>query len=222
MLSNEPIGNIMQPDPLEVRAEETLEQVTQRILPGQIAVVKKQNLYPIGILPEETTHTLRDPKTHLLQFRQHFISPTVTTPGTPLTDILQGVFYNPSIRWHVVMEGNKVVGVVPPEALFQTLRGAEETRALIDSAKTMAFDAPVGEASGGPSFAGGSYVMYSLGNELFGTPQSAPPHLCFICNASDPPHRVWPDEVEALAPSGEPICPDHPSTEMTAENPCRD
>jgi hypothetical protein len=67
----------------------------------------------------------------LAVLRSHFLLPAVASVSTPVASILQGVTYEKTARWHVVMDSGSVVGVVTPETLYAELSLHPEYRGTL-------------------------------------------------------------------------------------------
>lgn len=123
---------------------------------GEVVVVLDEDSRPVGILDDSMLPPACDLELPLSSYREHFAPPALTTIDTPVESLLQGMAFDPAIRWHVVLEGARIVGIVKPADLFQFL--------------------DVGPATlGTPAL-----------TRLFGDPIAPPPSLCYVCKGKSP------------------------------------
>jgi hypothetical protein len=185
----QPLRNVMSP-PATASLSDQASDVEARLGPGHAVLVQGADGGPLGVLPEEGWTAPAEAGATLAAYQDRLLPVARTTPGATVQQALHGMYFDRTIRWHVVEEGGAVVGVVDPAVLFH-LFAAAGARA--------------------PSFGATSLVT-----QLFGDPITAPPSLRYVC-PGHPPHRVDPQDVQKRNPEGRALCPQHGKV-MTAEN----
>jgi hypothetical protein len=173
---------------------------------GSVAVVTVQGM-PVGVLTEDRLLAIDALDQPLASLRRHLLTVTLTVPNAPIASLFTAMVYTPSVRWHVVRDGDRVVGVVSPSVLFDLLNRWQQT----PPQRTGATITHLLEAVRG--------MTLGMLLRLAGDPLQPPPQLCALCPATTPPHRLQLYEVDYANPVA-PTCKLHPPTTIVWANPC--
>lgn len=206
-MSDVSLTSLMSRDFVLVSVNSTVDEARAAAPLGHVAVVM-QGALPVGVLTEDRLLDLEEAQQPLSHYAGRFLTPTLTPPDTPLADILQGLSFGPSVRWHVVVQEDKVLGVIAPDVLFGVLsewvqrppaQMPEPLRTLIDQLSATSLSSML---------------------KLPGDPLQPKPTLCCLCPGSNPPHRPeWYeiDYTDRLSPT----CTAHPGTRVVWQTkPC--
>ena len=179
---------------LVISSQASIEQALAHS-PATTLIIVDQDGLPRGVIPPDALQALaRAGADQPVQaYQQLWLPPTLTHLDAALSILLAARDYSPFIRWHVVADGQSIIGVVSPVQL---------PRPALDKAYDETRD-----------------VTRSFGDSLFGDPIAPPPSLCYRCTAATA-HHISPEVVEEFDVRGYALCPNH-RTIMLAENPCQ-
>jgi hypothetical protein len=114
---NQPVSSLMQSGVKPIAGSATVAEA-RAAASGQVLVLLDEADRPIGVLPEE--HLAQLDAEQELQEYPDLISPVaVTTAETPVEQLLPGMRGRPQWRWHLVMSGTEIQGVVSPAAFLE-------------------------------------------------------------------------------------------------------
>jgi hypothetical protein len=140
-------------------AQTTADDAYARTPPGQaIVVLEAPAGRPLGVIPPARVNTLAGSTLALAEHRALWRPPTIVLPSTPVTDVLQAMLGDKSIRWQVILRGPEVIGLVSPDDLFALSRRATPTGDLL------------------------------LAESVYGDPLTKPSGLCYQCTTEPEHH----------------------------------
>lgn len=205
-MSDDSLTTLMSRNFALVPAGSTVEAAHAAVPLGFVAVVMQGNL-PVGVLTEDRLLGLEEARRPLTQYAERFFTPTLTHPDTPLTDILQGMNFSPSVRWHVVVEDGQVLGVLDPNVLFRVLSQWQQRPPpwLPEPLQTL--------------FRELSALTLGTLLKLPGDPIQPEPEICGVCPATNPPHALKPRDLDYTNVL-QPTCKTHRGTAIVWLNPC--
>jgi hypothetical protein len=172
-----------------VPLDETVAEGYKRLPPGGVLVVVDDRARPVVVLTEALLARLPDRSQRLDRYRGQFAPPALTLKGTSLASILQGLLFDKMIDWHIVFDGEQIVGVLHPDDLLDAM----------------------------PDLGGTTFGACSAESTLPAVDSTAaPPELDYVCYHAQS-HYLAPDEV-ARDGDGYALCPLH-HARMAAQNP---
>lgn len=189
-----------------VASDSTVEAARAVVPFGYVAVVMRGAL-PAGVLTEDRLLGMEEAQQPLSHYAGRFLTPTLTPPGTALTDILLGLLYGPSVRWHLVVAEGEVLGVIAPGVLFALLaQWQQQPPAWLPQPLRTVLD---------------QWNTLSLGSlfKLAGDPIQPQPRICGVCPATDPPHALQSHELDYQDPLS-PTCKVHAGERIVWQIPC--
>lgn len=205
-MPDRPVARLMAANFVLVDIASSAADVRAAIPFGSVAVVTVQGM-PVGVLTEDRLLAIDAPDQPLASLRNHLQTATLTVPNAPLHSLLAAMTYTPSVRWHVVRDGERVVGVVSPSVLLALLARWQQTPPQRAGA---AIERLLEVVRG---------MTLGMLLTLPGDPLQPPPQLCALCPAVTPPHRLQLYEVDYANPVA-PTCKLHPPTAIVWANPC--
>jgi CBS domain-containing protein len=116
---------------VEVLAKTKASVASQQALRGRIAVVGAEAGQPLGVLTRKTSLRMLHVKEPVGQFRRELAVAGITTPDTPVIDVLRAMRWDRSVNWFLVRDKDKTVGVVTPRALFKALESYPNYRVIL-------------------------------------------------------------------------------------------
>jgi hypothetical protein len=145
-----------------------------------------------------------------------FLTPTLTTPETPVWELMEYALYTGRSHFFVVMREGPV-GIVSPRRLLQVYEAEPERWEGVVQERA-SWEQPynrevlpqvLASAPGAPSHLGGGLVSPSK-------------KLCFYCPGSDPDpaHRLRPSKATKQNQQGDRVCPLHDPLILQGEQPC--
>lgn len=164
----------------------------------RVVVITTPAGLPTGILTQELLSRLATAQSALADFAELAFSVTLTAPDTAVAPIIRAMVNDKNLRWHVLLQGDVIAGVVAPTALFNAAEQLAGAEALLDALAKGNLD---------------------LRHVLPGDPLTPTPSLCYRCPL-DSTHRLAPEEVQLRDALNRVRCPTDHSI-MVAENPCR-
>ena len=99
---------LMHTDFLVLPPETTVAEALRQCDPGQIIVVANNESSPAGLLLETTLSQLPNPQRPLAMCQAQIFLPTLTSSDTRLSDVLRGMVFDRSIRWHAVLTSGRI------------------------------------------------------------------------------------------------------------------
>ena len=192
---------LMSRDFVLVDAAQTVEAAREAVPLGHVAVVMQGGKLPVGILTEDRLLELEEAQQPLTHYAHRFLTPTLTPPTTPLADVLLGMSYSASVRWHVVAAADTVLGVIAPGVLFALLSQWQQQppAGLSQSLQTL--------------FAQWGSMSLGMLLRLPGDPIQPKPKLSGLCCGTHPPHRPEWYELDYTDRQA-PTCTVHPGTRI--------
>jgi hypothetical protein len=112
--SNQLVSSLMQSDAKPIAGSTTVAQA-RAAASGQVLVLLDAANRPLGVLPEEQLAHL-DAERALQDYPDLIFPVAVTTAETPVQELLPGMRGRPDVRWHLVMSGPEIQGVISPAA----------------------------------------------------------------------------------------------------------
>jgi hypothetical protein len=106
----------------ELSPETAAADARERIMESQIILVRAPISIPQGILTRKAYFRLQGIQGPINAIHGLLAGVGVTTPNTPLVEIVESVAFDRAINWFVAMEGNQPVGYITPRLLFQLLK----------------------------------------------------------------------------------------------------
>lgn len=106
---------------IEVRADTKASVASRQVLGGRIAVVHAETEETLGVLTRKSSLRMLRAHEPLDRFRKELAVAGITTPDTPVIDVLRAMRWDKSVNWFLVKDNDKTVGVVTPRALFKAL-----------------------------------------------------------------------------------------------------
>ena len=132
---------------------------------------------PLGVIPPEDVAQLTNPTLHLTDYRHLWRPLTYVLASTLIDDVLRAMNFDKQVRWLVVLQGQTVVRVLSPKALFA--EAYSKGLLLTDT---------------------------FLSGAIYGDPVSEPSGLCYQCTA-EPAHIIPPAWVKDRTVDGQALCP---------------
>jgi hypothetical protein len=200
-VSNMMIADLVSEPFEQADPDEPVAEALRRTAPGHVLVVVDPDIGPRGIFTREMLQGT-EPATPLVDLLDRGAMPTVTSGGTRISDLLVGMAIDTTIGWHVVMVKTRVAGVAAPRVLLEEFASARAAGEAWTSKEV--------------------YATFRPDAEVFGTPATPPPNICYCCHQKppQPQHCVGPHKIRHRTPRGRALCPID-GTLTTVKNPCR-
>jgi hypothetical protein len=126
------IGDIMlRGRHVEMGADTKASTASRQALGGRIAVVRTVADEPLGVLTRKSSLRMLHVNEPVGRFRKELAVAGITTPDTPVIDVLRAMRWDKSVNWFLVRENDKTVGIVTPRALFRALESYPNYRAVL-------------------------------------------------------------------------------------------
>jgi CBS domain-containing protein len=116
---------------IEVGADTKASVASRRVMGGRIAVVQAQPDAPMGVLTRKSSLRMLHEREPVGRFRKQLSVAGITTPDTPVIDVLRAMRWDKSVNWFLVKDDDKTVGVVTPRALFKALESYSDYRVIL-------------------------------------------------------------------------------------------
>lgn len=228
-MSTPSFGELIDRNLLAIPVYTCVQEVRNKAQNEEMIVVLDADGIPYGLLTAAMLASLPDTTLLLADYEEKLLMPTLTRSNIPLGIILHGMLTDPAIRWHVIIDGSQVIGVIVPDPLFkifvQLQAEQKKTGSLSDKWLKIlgaAIDGSVG------SLQIPSEIIAAIGTILGGLLSSKglagdailqPAAICYHCPGDGTPHQVRREEVKRSI-AGLPQCPVHSGTRVIPLNPC--
>jgi hypothetical protein len=116
---------------IEVGTDIKASVASRQALRGRIAVVRAEPDRTLGILTRKSSLRMLHVNEPVGRFRKELAVAGITTPDTPIIDVLRAMRWDKSVNWFLVRDNDKTVGVVTPRALFEALESYPNYRAIL-------------------------------------------------------------------------------------------
>jgi hypothetical protein len=194
---NEKMADLMNDSFALAQQHITVDQALRETTEGHVLVVLDPDASPQGILTQDMLEDMERTR-HLADLLDQCAMPTLTSGETRISTVLIGMASDPAIRWHIVMTGTHIVGMVAPSILLARFAAAQQ--------------------AGEPWASDRLVAAFQPGGQVFGPPYAPEPNLCYCCQQR-PPHCVGPEKIQSRTPSGRARCP-YDGSLTIVKNPC--
>lgn len=134
MLIEETIDPVTGQDFLLLSVDTAMADAQRHVQSGLVIVICDWLSRPVGILTEDAFDQPCEPAEPIATYENRLHGVTRTVQGAPLLDILRGVAFDKTIRWHVVVAGASIVGVIRPSVLLRRFGEVNKLLASQDAA----------------------------------------------------------------------------------------
>lgn len=125
-----PLRDLMNANLLVRSVTEEIQAVSPSIQADTTLVIMDSTGYPIGLLTADLLATVSPQAVILADLHDVFLLPTVSHPDTQVAAALEGMRIDAAVRWYVIYEEGKILGVLPPYLLFQEIDNGRSKDAL--------------------------------------------------------------------------------------------
>lgn len=116
---------------IELGADTKASVASRQVLGGRIAIVHAEDDKTLGVLTRKSSLRMLHNDEPLFRFRKELAVTGITTPDTPVIDVLRAMRWDKSVNWFLVRDHEMTVGVVTPRALFRALESYPNYRVIL-------------------------------------------------------------------------------------------